>query len=195
MRAGRRLLRVSLFLSVCVLASPPLGAGQDALEDLTASVQSGLYLRWAEVTPEGPRAVPPRISTACYVPPSEKAQAEEDRKRRGPHASTSIRVFVNRVGEATFLPDRRAPFPAGTVILKEKLSSESPRSPGFAVGVMVKHAAPEFSETGGWQFLYAERTDSLRWRDGAAACSSCHATQRANDFVFAAQRTTKPAPR
>ena len=196
MAATARLLAGALLLSACTLVLPLRVSAQATIQDLTDALQSGRYLRWAEITREGPHAVPPRISMRCYVPPSEAFQREKDRKRHGPHASTLIRVFVNRVGEAAFLPDRKGSFPPGTVIIKEKLSADSPVSPGFAFGAMVKHAAPAFSRTGGWQFLYAERTESLKWRNGAQACSSCHATRRSTDFVFAGyQAESRVAPR
>ena len=121
----------------------------------------------------------------CWVPPEEVARRQAERKRNGPHASTFIRVFVNRAGESAFLPNFRGSFPVGTIILKEKLASASADPPGFAVGAMIKHAEATFPGTGGWQFLYADRKDSFRWRDGASTCASCHALRRSTDFVFA----------
>ena len=79
------------------------------------------------------------------------------------------------------------------MILKEKLSADSPHSLGFAFGAKVKHGGQAFSETGGWQFLYAERAESLRWRDGARSCSSCHATQASTDYVFAGYQSKSSA--
>ena len=189
-RASAIVMCLSVLLAVQSCADPAARSP----EELAAVIRSGEYLRWAEITRGTPHAVPPGWSPNCYAPPNDFAAQERERKRHGPHASTWIRVFVNDVGKAAFLPRRDGPFPPGTIILKEKMSGIRGPSPGFAFGAMIKHAGGAFQETGGWQFLYLERQTSWRWRDGERACSSCHATRRSTDFVFAGYQRNQTEP-
>jgi hypothetical protein len=46
---------------------------------------------------------------------------------------------------------------------------------------MVKHAAPAFTESGGWQFKYFPAADDAATHQ---ACATCHRAARSKDFVF-----------
>ncbi|HEX8285494.1 MAG TPA: cytochrome P460 family protein [Pyrinomonadaceae bacterium] len=75
-------------------------------------------------------------------------------------------------------------FPAGSIIVREKLSAPDAATPQL-VAVMFKRA-PGFNPKGGdWEFLTADGAlTKITARQKRGGCLDCHASQRAADFVF-----------
>ena len=67
--------------------------------------------------------------------------------------------------------EKKRPFPAGAVVVKEKVSG-SPQGNPDGVGIMIKDKQPEFRETGGWEFLYFPSPGGMH--GSLRSCASCH---------------------
>lgn len=77
-----------------------------------------------------------------------------------------------------------AKFPAGPVIVGEKLSEPGDARPAL-LAVMVKRA-PGFNPAGGdWEFLTVDgAAKKIQERQKHGSRLNCHATRRETDFVF-----------
>ena len=110
------------------------------------------------------------------------------RRDEGSHADAPSAfgvVYVNDVGrEAMLTKDGSKKFPAGSIIVREKLSKADGARPDLLV-VMVKRA-PGFNPPGGdWEFLTVESSlAKVRDRQKKGECLDCHASQKNRDFVF-----------
>jgi len=137
-----------------------------------------MYRGWTQLL-KAPYQVPMELWLRC-VPPT-PAHWEAARQKYGPHTERFIRVYGNPVASESVAAKLKRPFPAGTVIAKEKLAGSSP-STVEGVAFMVKHQPSEFPETSGWQFLYFPSSgDGRRTHE---ACASCHRAVATTDYVF-----------
>ena len=85
------------------------------------------------------------------------------------------------VASESVLAESKRPFPAGTVIAKEKLAG-SPHGTVEGVAFMVKHQQSDFPDTSGWEFLYFPSSgDDRRTHE---SCASCHRAVATRDYVF-----------
>lgn len=77
-----------------------------------------------------------------------------------------------------------AKFPAGSIIVREKLSAPDDARPAL-LAVMLKRA-PGFNPAGGdWEFLTVDgAVTKIQERQKHGSCLRCHASQRDADFVF-----------
>jgi Cytochrome P460 len=114
----------------------------------------------------------------------------EARKKQGPHAHTSIRVFMNDLAADAFR-QARARFPVGSIIVKEKSGqwydpggSELAReSTHDGVGGMVKRS-PGFDAThGDWEYFYFEDVSNVA-SGKISSCLGCHGGAASRDYVF-----------
>jgi len=119
---------------------------------------------------------------------------DEARERAGPHAYTSVRIFMNEVAAGAFR-DKAAKYPVGSVIVKEKQGQEYGNHRGErvagqkvprtfdGVGGMVKRAAGYDPEHGDWEYFYFE--DPAQIEHGKiASCVECHRGASTTDYVF-----------
>lgn len=119
---------------------------------------------------------------------------DKARQRAGPHAHTSVRIFMNEVAAGAFR-DKTAKYPVGSVIVKEKqgLEYDNHRDDRVAgqkvprtsdgVGGMIKRAAGYDPEHGDWEYFYFE--DPTKVEHGKiASCVECHRGASATDYVF-----------
>ncbi len=105
---------------------------------------------------------------------------------KNPHAfagNTYAKVFANELANSQI--EKTNPiFPVGSIIAREKLTSETSNTPEF-VAVMVKHEKGFSKKTGDWEYITLEGKDlSLLARETKSDCSKCHASAKATDFVF-----------
>ena len=105
-------------------------------------------------------------------------------KKRDTHDSTFGVVYANDLAREAFASDGRTKFPAGSVIVREKLARAEATQPEL-VAVMIKRA-PGFNPKGGdWEFLTADGTlTKLRERQKKGSCLECHSSQAGREFVF-----------
>jgi hypothetical protein len=112
------------------------------------------------------------------------------RERAGPHAHTSIRIFMN--DEAANAFHKSTKYPVGSVIVKEKkgldykISGPSPHTSAKTsdgVGGMIKRSAGYDSEHRDWEYFYFE-DPSIVEHGRITSCIECHRSAAASDYVF-----------
>ena len=116
-----------------------------------------------------------------YAPQSARPSAR--RESRTHDASLGF-VYANALAREGFAKDGAgAKFPVGSVIVREKLSSEADVLPQL-VAVMIKRA-PGFNPSGGdWEFFIADgKLTKVRERQKTGSCLNCHSSQAERDFV------------
>jgi len=101
-----------------------------------------------------------------------------------PHAGKFVRVYVNDLGRTAMLEAKNPQFPAGTIIVKEKLTNKTSNTPEFFT-VMVKHESAYDPDNGDWQYLIMESDMAkLERPSDVENCQSCHtAWAKTSDFV------------
>lgn len=178
---------------------PTLNSGQGEALDRTFANEvlpaveqiARSYVDLTLVTKE-PVLVDPQLASLCV---SIRPQFVEDAiKRNGPHAHTSVRIFMNGVA-ADALRDEAAKYPVGSVIVKEKQGlnydlvnddgelKRSAAKTANGVGGMVKRPVGYDPEHGDWEYFYFE--DSAKIEHGKiASCVECHRGASATDYVF-----------
>jgi hypothetical protein len=119
---------------------------------------------------------------------------DDARKRHGPHAHTSVKIYMNEIAAEAFR-DSLATYPVDSVIVKEKLGLEydlvdaggereqNAAKTASGVGGMIKRAAGYDPEHGDWEYFYFE--DPAKIEHGKiASCVECHRGASATDYVF-----------
>lgn len=93
-------------------------------------------------------------------------------------------VYANDLARPALAGATRAKFPAGSIIVREKLAREGDAAPQL-LAIMIKRA-PGFNPKGGdWEFLTADGSATkIRERQKSGSCLDCHASRREQDFVF-----------
>jgi hypothetical protein len=124
-----------------------------------------------------PVDVNPSLAAMCA--PATVQQHELARKQFGPHALTSIHVYMNQSAAETFRQGA-VPYLVGSVIVKEKLAS---RYASNGAGGMIKRPAGYDPEHGDWEYFYVD--DSGKIETGRiSSCIQCHAGAAKQDYVF-----------
>lgn len=92
-------------------------------------------------------------------------------------------VYANAAARGPIMSPVSQTFPAGSVIVREKLLNPNDLTPQL-LAVMIKRA-PGFNPQGGdWEFLLLNGTGSkVVERQKRGSCLDCHAAQRERDFV------------
>lgn len=81
--------------------------------------------------------------------------------------------------------ERKKPkFPAGSVIVKEKLADEKSRTPELLT-VMIKHEKGYNSKSGDWEYMVVDGAgEEVAERGDLQNCQACHAADKKTDYVF-----------
>lgn len=138
------------------------------------------YRSWTALTPE-PERVPWQLAFMCRSPSPE--MVAEARKSHGPHTDRWVKVYANPKALRTLRETLAGPYPAGSILAKEKLrhpGDEHPEGTAF----MVKRPEGAFPESGGWEFLFFPHGKTPRY-DG---CVACHRSPGARDYVFSSDQ-------
>jgi hypothetical protein len=132
------------------------------------------YKTWTAVNPE-PANLDAMVGAAC---------ASAVKPIVSPHANNFVRVYVNDVGRTAMLEANNPQFPAGTIIVKEKLPNKTSNTPEFFT-VMVKRESAYDPDNGNWQYLIMESDMAkLEKPSDVENCRSCHTTwSKRSDFV------------
>jgi len=130
------------------------------------------FRSWGKLTSQ-PEMVPYELSILCAARPPTRQNLE----RHGPHTNHFIMVFANSLAYEAIHDASASTFPPGAIIAKEKLRG----SEVDGVAFMVKHPAGEFTESGGWEFLYFSSSGA---RPTYETCIGCHRAGGTKDFVF-----------
>jgi hypothetical protein len=158
---------VGLFL---LLGGEPTASHALALPD-----QLKEYRSWRTVASQ-PFPVPYELWIQC-VHPSREQEAKAAREH-GPHAQLEVQVFTNPVASANFYSSVPGAFPAGAIVVKEKLAGGT--SAPVALAAMIKGAPGSHPTSGDWEFLYVTSEGPIV---ATAACVDCHRAAP-TDFLF-----------
>ena len=133
------------------------------------------YRQWTLVNPK-PELMEPQSARDCAINPG--------RQESSPHLRKYISVFVNPVGREQMLTTDQPPkFPAGSMIVKEKLGSRDSTTPEVLT-VMIKRKPGYNPESGDWEYLVLDGAATKIVEQGKLTrCSSCHNYYKHSDFV------------
>lgn len=158
--------RISLMICLAIAALPV-----SAAPPLGLPVELATYPSWHSLLKE-PLPISFELSQLCAA--QGRADLAAGARPHGPHAQRFIRVYARDPADPA-----EGRYPPGSAIAKEKLLAAGDRGPE-GVAFMVKHAPPDFRESGGWEFLYFPASgDRMKTHE---ACAACH--RAAGDFVF-----------
>lgn len=136
------------------------------------------YREWTAVNTL-PRRVADYIYLLCMLPSDEQYLAAESL-----HGPFFVRVYVNDAGIDLILNDPDPIYPAGTVIVKEKLTDVEAESADH-LGIMIKREAGFNPDGGDWEYVYWENGDVfLAPTDDMGHCQDCHYAEAEDDSVF-----------
>jgi len=149
---------------------------------------------WTQVN-ERPYYLSSYVDTLCRIASREDFESV---RKRNPHASTYITVYVNNISRGAMFATGAPRFPEGSVIVKEKI--EKPLSPdGYNMGpkerlenlkpslytLMIKREPGYNPAAGDWEFAVASGKDGRIEAGGKLeSCQACHLEKRDQDFVF-----------
>lgn len=114
---------------------------------------------------------------------------ETTNNKSGPHARSSINVYVNSIGVKA-LQTKRLPYPVGTVIVKEKNprmihyiddTTEAERT--ASIGGMIKRKKGFDPDNGDWEYFYKTSKGALE-SGKMKRCIQCHKEASKQDFVY-----------
>ena len=149
---------------------------------------------WTQIN-ERPYYLASDVDMLCRIPSREDFESV---RKKNPHLSTYITVYVNEVGRAAMFSTEPSRFPKGSVIVKEKI--EKPLDArGLNIGpkphledlkaslytLMIKREAGYNPAAGDWEFAVASGKDAHIEASGRLeSCQTCHLEKRDQDFVF-----------
>ncbi len=160
--------------------------GTDQNTSLFALGQIRGYKSWQQVTAV-PEVMAPEVASQCATfinPTLLRAQLSPD----NPHTEKYFQVYVNDIGKAAMLSWESPLFPVGSVIVKEKLSSRTSKTPELLT-VMIKRQPGFHKAWDDWEYLVingsATKVDASGW---LPHCYKCHETRKEADYVFRSYR-------
>ena len=107
-----------------------------------------------------------------------------------PHQDKYITVYVNDTGKNAMMEQAKPKFPAGSVIVKEKLPDKSSQSPELLT-VMIKKEKGFNPQSGDWEYMVVDgKGESISARGKLQNCQGCHLGNPNTDYIF---RTYLPA--
>jgi hypothetical protein len=119
-----------------------------------------------------------RFPAPGAMSPSRPASAEAT------HTSTFGVAYVNDIARDSMSNKGPTKFPAGSVLVREKLSTPTSTSPEVLV-VMVKREEGFDPRANDWEFLTVSGDmKKIEKREKEGKCRACHASEAKNDFVF-----------
>ena len=174
------------FLPVILLLLVP-ACGQ-SLSDTTAKAHSreretleiaeiaAIYQQLKRMTPS---PVLVNISLARYCIGASQQVRDEQKARYGPHTNAAIIVYMNDLAANAF--GQRSPiFPAGSVIVKEKIGTGDEI---YGVGGMVKRNKGYDMDNGNWEYFYFETAADIE-SGKLTNCIQCHQDVAVKDYIF-----------
>lgn len=144
-----------------------------AMAQPDAAIEIEGYRAWTKVN-QSPYRMSPQAAAACAMvgPP------------RGPHENKYVTVYVNDIGRKAMLEELHPKFPAGSIIVKEKLSEPGSDAPELLT-VMIKHPNGYNPSVGDWEFMVTDGKGQLVTERGRLEnCQKCHSSWGAQDYIF-----------
>lgn len=139
------------------------------------------YKSWTKANFE-PVLMAPQVAILCGVRMLPGGGHVYD--KRNPHYEKFITVYVNDAGQKAMLSQKRPKFPAGSVIVKEKLSAKDSQSPELLT-VMIKQQKGFNPANGDWEYMVLDGTGTkIEGRGRLENCQACHLANQNTDYVF-----------
>jgi Cytochrome P460 len=178
MLTHRRIKFIGLIcIGLMVLAwAQPVSGQEDIIAD---------YRTWTRLNAE-PRNVGASLAMLCRLPSDDEQAFMESQ-----HGSYYMNDYVNEIGLVAMTEESYPVFPAGTVIVKEKLGDALNTTPD-ALGIMIKHEAGYNASTGDWEYFYWEAPNTLL-PDENNYCANCHLEAALTDSVYRPYLNFDPA--
>ena len=178
--AAKYVFSVGSVLICVVMVGPSVTASRaTSVESVTDQISS--YKKWAKVNPE-PLQLPAVLNTLCAAPSA--ATKDPAYSSSNPHRQKFFTVYVNETGRRAMLNELMPRFPAGPIVVKEKLPSRESREPELLTA-MIKRERGFNPQTGDWEFLVLDGSGKkIEARGKIETCQSCHAVKKNSDFVF-----------
>lgn len=159
-------------------ARPAASARVEVTDDHDSNAISG-YKSWVRVNPK-----PLKLSVALNVLCAAPTSASRIDASNNPHRQKYFTVYVNDVGQQAMTGQAKPRFPQGSIIVKEKLPDENATAPELLT-VMIKREAGFNPQSGDWEYLVFDGTATrIEGRGKLESCQSCHAANKATDYVF-----------
>ena len=174
-KIGLVIVLAVLVLTIIVFAA----SAEDEFRFDAATLKDGSS--WIQVN-QKPYLISAIVATDCRAPIPIDVEAE---RKKNPHVESYITVYVNKVGrEAMFAKDVQR-FPAGSIIVKEKFSTDFEGRKPLLYTIMKKREAGYNPKLGDWEFsVVGADGKQLQAIGKLENCESCHKRKSATDFVF-----------
>jgi len=169
----------------------PTPAPPSAREIQSARQSFAGYQKWRLVNAQ-PFYIPEPLAIACAPIAMPSDSDSPSGATSGSHPSKLgkfIRVFVNQKGRAAmFTPQgfnaKNPRFPAGSVIVKQKLATKSSRAPELLT-IMVKEKAGWDAQNGDWRYIVTSGSGKKIYAQGKLKnCQACHIPRKDGDYTF-----------
>jgi hypothetical protein len=182
--AWPKLSAVVLLLSASCACATGAGSRKEGPAPRAQEAPSGAelvagYRRWTRVNPE-PAVFHSKIATQCSVPPPERLKLERE---QNPHRDKYVTVYVNDAGRRAMLEEKGPRFPAGSLVVKEKLPARDAAEPELLTA-MLKREAGYDPGGGDWEYFVLDgQAREVRARGRLETCRACHQLYPDTDFV------------
>jgi hypothetical protein len=168
----KTLLGITIALLLLLVCRAATVKPEPKLSDVAAG-----YTKLNRMTPKR-HFISNELSAMCSVP-----DPKWIKKTYGPHAFTSIHVFMNDSARDAFKAGTA--YPVGSVIVKEKTPDETNKDHATYLGGMVRRTASAKSSVNDWEFFYVREgekpfPDPLTMQ----SCRDCHESAAKTGFVF-----------
>jgi hypothetical protein len=171
----RQRVKSSLQWLLCAVAAGAAGIASAELA-VTEANAATFYRNFVRLT-ERPHPVAPLTAALCTIP--SQAVVEREMQVSGPHYQTSVHLYASRSALPT-IKSRARPFPAGAVIVKEKLASDGKVS---GVGGMIKRRPGYDAANGDWEYFYFGGPGEFS-SGRIESCVTCHRAAKSTDHVY-----------
>lgn len=160
-----------------IVTSAPTGS--DSSGNLLKEIKD--YRNWTKVN-STPQLMLGRVAADCAIQLSPTGIDVDG--TRNPHLNKYFTVYVNEVGRKAMLDQKHPQFPAGSVIVKEKLSARDSQKPELLT-VMIKQQKGFNPESGDWEYMVVDGSGTkMAGRGNLQNCQSCHVARPHTDYVF-----------
>jgi len=172
---------MKIIIAILLLPVAALLAGdQPGAITVTEQTAFTFYKPFKRLTKQ-PQYVAPMTTMLCSMAGPE--QLEREKAATGPHFHTLVHIYANPLA-ADAATQKLDAFPAGAVIVKEKLARDGSVA---AVGGMIKRAAGFDAGNGDWEYFFAAKAGGFS-TGRMENCIACHAQAKATDYVYSVRR-------
>ena len=136
------------------------------------------YRSWPKVNTK-PQKILSWIAFSCIGPTKQQITEEAG----NPHNDRYVTVYVNKLAAHAMLREKTPAFPAGAIIVKEKLRFANSKIPELLT-VMRKRDPGYDPLRGDWEYLVLDGTGTqIQARGLLITCRNCHAKWRHDDYI------------